>query len=324
MHNGLDVLDPDSRRGRIYRLLISHPGAPARLLAAQAGLSEAVVLAVLEELAAEGIAVTTGPEPRCWEALSPLQVVETLLQREAARQAELRRTGAELERLYRFARRDAGHYGALEVVQGNAQVLTVVRRLQTAARRQVRVIDMPPYSGPPDHYPVQETLQRERMAAGVVYRVIYHGSAFDDPIAGPNMARMIEAGEQARTLHEPPMKLALGDDDLAVITLAADDRPGAIALLIHPSSLFRALSNVFETLWNLAVPASAAGVDTRIDARDRQILTLMASGATDDAIARRLGLGRRTVVRRVSALVSGLGATTRFQAGVQAARRGWL
>ncbi|MFF5212658.1 hypothetical protein [Streptosporangium sp. NPDC000396] len=50
----------------------------------------------------------------------------------------------------------------------------------------------------------------------------------------------------------------------------------------------------------------------------------MASGATDEAIARRLGLGRRTVVRRVSALQRTLGATTRFQAGVQAARRGWL
>ncbi|MFI9721962.1 LuxR C-terminal-related transcriptional regulator [Streptomyces sp. NPDC052396] len=319
-----DVLDPDSTRGRVYRLLVSHPGAPAGLLATRAGLSEAVVLAVLEELAAEDIAVTAGPEARTWEALSPLQVVETLLQREAARQAALRRTGAELERLYRFARRDAGHYGALEVVEGNAQILTVVRRLQQSARHQVRVIDMPPYSGPPDHYLGQETLQRQRMAAGVVYRVLYHGSAFDDPIAGPNMARMIEAGEQARTLHEPPMKLAIGDNDLAVITLAGDDRPGAIALLVRPSSLFRALANVFESLWGLAVPASAAGVDTQIDARDRQILTLMASGATDDAIARRLGLGRRTVVRRVSALLAALGATTRFQAGVQAARRGWL
>ncbi len=81
---------------------------------------------------------------------------------------------------------------------------------------------------------------------------------------------------------------------------------------------------MFESLWRLAVPASVAGAGTQIDARDRQILTLMASGATDDVIARRLGLGRRTVVRRVSVLLAGLGATTRFQAGVQAARRGWL
>ncbi|MGW3040975.1 hypothetical protein ACWC9T_13250 [Kitasatospora sp. NPDC001159] len=72
------------------------------------------------------------------------------------------------------------------------------------------------------------------------------------------------------------------------------------------------------------MPATIAGVDLRIDERDRRILTLMASGATDDAIARRLGVGRRSVVRRVSTLLAHLGATTRFQAGVQAARKGWL
>ena len=50
----------------------------------------------------------------------------------------------------------------------------------------------------------------------------------------------------------------------------------------------------------------------------------MASGATDDAISRRLGLSRRTVVRRAARLLERLGASTRFQAGVQAAHRGWL
>ncbi|MCF3106135.1 helix-turn-helix transcriptional regulator [Streptomyces roseoverticillatus] len=326
-----DVLDPDSDRGRVYRYLVGHPRESAGRLAARSGLGEAVVRAVLKELAAEEFVVETDPQAgeacsgeASWEALPPVQVVEALLQRDAALQAALRRTGSELEQLYRFARKDAGHYGALEVVEDSARVLAISRQLQQSARHQLRVIDVPPYSGSPGHYLEQEVLQRERMAAGVVYRTIYHGSAFDDPVAGPNMARMIEAGEQARTLDDPPLKLAIGDGELAVVTLAADARPGVVSLLIRPSSLFRALSNVFESLWRLAVPVSAAGIGTQIDARDRQILTLMASGATDDAIARRLGLGRRTVVRRVSALLAGLGATTRFQAGVQAARRGWL
>ncbi|MFF7019660.1 LuxR C-terminal-related transcriptional regulator [Streptomyces klenkii] len=330
-----DVLDPDSDRGRVYHYLVGHPREPASRLAARCGLSETVVRAVLKELAAEEFVVATDPEPGvsaagedswedAWEAIPPAQVVEALLQRDAALRSALRRTGTELEQLYRFARKDAGHYGALEVVEDAARVLAISRQLQQAARHQIRVIDMPPYSGTAGHYLEQEVLQRERMAAGVAYRTIYHGSAFDDPVAGPNMARMIAAGEQARTLDDPPLKLAISDDELAVVTLAADARPGVVSLLIRPSSLFRALSNVFESLWRLAVPVSADGTGTQIDERDRQILTLMASGATDDAIARRLGLGRRTVVRRVSALLARLGATTRFQAGVQAARRGWL
>lgn len=62
----------------------------------------------------------------------------------------------------------------------------------------------------------------------------------------------------------------------------------------------------------------------RLSDRDRTIITLMAAGLTDEAIARRLRLSRRTVVRRITALLDRLGATTRFQAGVQAANRGWL
>ncbi|MFE7113874.1 response regulator transcription factor [Streptomyces sp. NPDC057654] len=320
-----DVLDPGSDRGRVYRSLVGHPREPVGRLAARTGLSEAVARAVLGELAAQDIVIATdaGGEER-WEALPPTQVVEALSQRDAAQWTALRRTGAELEQLYRFARRDAGHYGALEVVEDAARVLDVSRQLQRSARHQLRTIDTPPYSGTVDHYLGQEALQRERMTAGVAYRTIYDGSAFDDPIAGPNMTRMITAGEQARALDDPPMKLAITDSELAVVTLDADDHPGVVSLLIRPSSLFQALSNTFESLWRLAVPVSATGAGPQLDARDRQILTLMASGATDDAIARRLGLGRRTVVRRVSGLLTRLGATTRFQAGVQAARRGWL
>ncbi|MFD0381697.1 TrmB family transcriptional regulator [Streptomyces stramineus] len=223
-----DVLDPDSDRGRVYRSLVGHPREPVGRLAARAGLSETAVRAVLKELAAADIVTTADPdaEDASWEAAPPGQVVEALRQRDAALWTALRQTGAELERLYRFARRDTGHYGALEVVEDAARVLAVSLQLQQSARHQVRVIDVPPYSGTSDYYSEQEVLQRERMAAGVVYRAIYHGSAFDDPVSWPNMARMIEAGEQARTLDDPPMKLAIGDDELAVVTLAADDRPG--------------------------------------------------------------------------------------------------
>ncbi|MFB9905587.1 helix-turn-helix transcriptional regulator [Allokutzneria oryzae] len=115
-----------------------------------------------------------------------------------------------------------------------------------------------------------------------------------------------------------------GSRSAGIVGGALEGRDGVVALVIRPSSLLTALSNVFETLWKVAVPASAAGPGPVVDDRERQVLTLMASGATDDAIARRLGLSRRTVVRRMAELLRRLGATTRFQAGVQAARRGWL
>ena len=64
-------------------------------------------------------------------------------------------------------------------------------------------------------------------------------------------------------------------------------------------------------------PAEGAG-DQRL------LLGQLAGGAKDEQIARALGLSVRTVRRRVAELLVELGAESRFQAGVEAVRRGWI
>lgn len=59
-------------------------------------------------------------------------------------------------------------------------------------------------------------------------------------------------------------------------------------------------------------------------ADDSELLELLASGLTDAAIGRRLGVSYRTVQRRVRTLMMRLEAATRFQAGSRAVHRGWL
>ncbi|MGO1054747.1 helix-turn-helix transcriptional regulator [Crossiella sp. CA198] len=317
----LEALDPGTEHGRVYRALVCLPRAGVAELATETGIKPDTVRRLLHELVARNVAVAL--DGGAWEAHSPAEITESALRRDAVRRAEARQSGTELERLFRFVRREEGHYGALEVLADTERILATMQRMQRAATQEMRIIDRPPYFAQPSYYANQETLQFDRMAAGVGYRTIYYESAFNDGTI-PDIPRMIAAGEQARTLKEPPMKLVIADDQLAVVTLEAEGGQSVVALLIRPSSLFTALSNTFETLWKLAVPISAVGVDALEDDRDRVILTLMASGATDEAIARRLDLSRRTVVRRVAMLLDRLGATTRFQAGVQAARRGWL
>ncbi len=48
---------------------------------------------------------------------------------------------------------------------------------------------------------------------------------------------------------------------------------------------------------------------------------MMSTGAKDAAIARDLGLSLRTVRSEISALIAGLGAKSRFQAGCLLVRR---
>ncbi|MER5700912.1 helix-turn-helix domain-containing protein [Micromonospora sp. NPDC002296] len=54
---------------------------------------------------------------------------------------------------------------------------------------------------------------------------------------------------------------------------------------------------------------------------EERLIALLLSGITDEAIARHLGISYRTAQRHIAALMAGLGADTRFQAGVQAAFR---
>ncbi|MGC4939007.1 response regulator transcription factor [Kribbella sp. DT2] len=66
-------------------------------------------------------------------------------------------------------------------------------------------------------------------------------------------------------------------------------------------------------------PTPAAAKDLTV--RQVMIGRLMATGAKDAAIARQLGLSLRTVRSEISALIAGLGARSRFQAGCLLVRR---
>jgi DNA-binding NarL/FixJ family response regulator len=78
---------------------------------------------------------------------------------------------------------------------------------------------------------------------------------------------------------------------------------------------------MFDYAWDLAQPMPGARRDI---SQDRQLLILLASGFKDEAIARYLGWGLRTVRRRVAKLMDDLGAQTRFQLGAAAQSRGLL
>lgn len=313
------VLDPDSPQGRVYRALTRLGRSGVTALRSATGLSARDLVAVLGELAGLDAVV---PVDDGWVARPPARVLSEVLRSEEDRRAALWRAGAELDELYRQAR--GGGRPEVEPVTDLAELFALTERLQEHATERVRWLDRPPYRSTPARFASQESLQVKRMAAGVSYRVVYHRAVYDDAGLFAGMTRMIEHGEDARVLADHPVKLLIGDDRIALL-VPEPERVGVEgALVVHASGLLQAFGGLFETLWTLGVPVSSATPAVQLSERDRTIVTLMAAGLTDEAIARRLYLSRRTVVRRIAVLLDRLGATTRFQAGVQAANRGWL
>ncbi|HEV3358440.1 MAG TPA: transcriptional regulator [Pseudonocardiaceae bacterium] len=322
----VNPLDDASAAGSAYRYLVEHPRSTAEEVGAGTGVPTASVRDTLTHLAGAHAAVRlcTADGER-WEAEPPDSVVSARLLAEERRLVELRTVGTELARVYRAAREvDRSDIG-LEVVHEPGQAMAYYDQFQVLARSEIKALSGPPYI---DRHAATEdaqaATQAERMTAGVRYRVIYDSRVLDDLARVDYLFKAVELGEQARILTDSPMKVLISDDTRALLPLDPAGTGRNVSLIVHPSDLLDALIRVFETLWRLAVPLTGTSPTNQIDDRDQAIVTLMAAGLTDDAIARRLRLSRRSVVRRTGALLERLGATTRFQAGVQAARRGWL
>lgn len=313
-----DILDPDTEPGRVYRALTRLGLSTVDAIARDTGLARPAVTRTLGELAGADAVIRLDDG---WAARPPASVMSEVLREEEVRRTSLWRVGAELDELYHVARRDAGHRHDIEPVDPRT-IFALTEQLQERAAQRIRWLDRPPYRSTPEHFAAQESLQGKRMAAGLSYRTLYHQAVYDDADLFASMTRMTALGEDARVLAELPVKLIIGDDRTALL-VPEPDRTGVDGgLLLHASGLLNGFTAVFETLWTLGVPVTTSGA--QLSDRDRTIITLMAAGVTDDAIARRLRLSRRTVVRRITAMLDRLGATTRFQAGVQAANRGWL
>jgi DNA-binding CsgD family transcriptional regulator len=132
-----------------------------------------------------------------------------------------------------------------------------------------------------------------------------------------------DAGEEIRVLPQVVTRLLVIGGSHAVLP----EPLGHITtprILVRQRGIVQALGLLFDQLWEQSSPVAEYERGPGGDEVRRQLLRQLASGAQDDQIARRLGLSLRTVRRRVAALMVELGVDSRFQAGVEAARRGWL
>ncbi|WP_170155076.1 LuxR C-terminal-related transcriptional regulator [Lentzea atacamensis] len=256
-----------------------------------------------------------------WQAVAPDLAVEALI---AAREEQNRRARADVGPLMELYLRNRDEEQAdnafVEVVSGLGAVRELWNTLLNGAREEVCVLDQPPYVTPLGEHVALEDATRQR---DVKWRVVYDRSAVDLPGRVTEIIELVAAGERARVTPTLPFKLAVIDTHAAVLPVANGDVVDKV-LLIRPSALLDVLRSTFELYWDKGIPFSPGGIYAAAADVDPNLLGLLAAGLTDESIARQLGLAPRTVQRRVRQLMDRCGAQTRFQAGVQAMRRGWL
>jgi predicted transcriptional regulator len=280
---------------QVYLRLLRHGPASLASLAAATALTRRNLKGAIERLNAFGL-VSSLRQERVMAV--PLEIgVDHLIQQrrhdlEVIRQSALR-LGSELQEGVRVAGSDQ-----ITVLTRPHDVSLALPHLCQAAEQELRILVR---SGA-DGYPIPEVGQ------GVSRRVAFDLSLADLSVKG-------EA--EVRLARDVPTDLALADRHSALLQLDQS------ALVVRRGNLFDALEALFEAVWARATPLVMDAHDA-IDAQDRELLSLLVAGLTDDAAGARLNMSRRTVARRVQRLMMVTGAHSRLQLGWWARERDWL
>ena len=182
----------------------------------------------------------------------------------------------------------------VEILTGEQAAARRFQELQASCHEELLLFDRPPYAAPPDNPQQAPVLRR-----GVRWRTIYAPESMERPGAREHVESLMSAGEVARVLPGLPLKLVVVDRRTALLPLTLDQALAQTAV-IHRSTLLDAMVTLFETFWERALPlGSGPAAPHELTEQDRAVLSLLVTGAKDEAIARELGIGVRTLRRRM-------------------------
>ncbi len=177
----------------------------------------------------------------------------------------------------------------------------------------------------PDTLEASWPLDRRALERGVRLRSIYQDSFRNDPPTLRYVNRLGSLGAESRTLPTLPLVMVVVDGEVALVPLDPDDgRAGALEL--RSTGAVAVARMLFEQLWVNATPLGSAPArdGNGLTPQEDELLSLLAKGHTDATAARRLGVSLRTVRRMNAELTARMQVRSRFQAGAEAARRGWV
>jgi sugar-specific transcriptional regulator TrmB len=321
----LEAVGISESQEQLYRRLIGEGPSSLEDFSADTGLAVEVLQLELAVLEARGLVSRVAGSDDQFVAVPPDIALESLM---VQRREELERAEHGMLQLlheYRAATDTSRPDRLVEVVTGRGSVVQRFMRLQESAEHEVMICHKPPFAAPSSG---PNAIEMRLLGKGVRYRVIYDADLLEDPDELEHMKHHAASGEDSVVLKDVPVKLAIADRRSALVPLTLNDpRVEESALVVHSSTMLDALATLFDMLWERSAPLRLAlhgGADATIGTDDSKLLELLAAGLKDEAIARHTSLGLRTVRRRIHRISEALGASSRFQAGVEATKRGWL
>ncbi|MEK9523766.1 LuxR C-terminal-related transcriptional regulator [Streptomyces sp. NPDC087908] len=318
----------------LYQELRASPGDSLDAAARRLDLTEAERERCRTELTGLGlIEPPAGPVPGAAPAVvAPDVALLRLLQHERerleSRLAETSRAHTALETLagpFLRAGTETGSEVEVLIVDDPERVRRELADLTNTVRRSVHSM----LTGSVRREDMARELDRDRdrVARGVRVQAMYSQRVGQVPEMVQHLAERAALGVEVRLSPVVPMNMVLADENFALLPTDPRD-PDSAAVLARGPGLVRSYLALYAYCWNAATPyghAEPAPHDGGgLTEQQRAALRMLASGIKDEQVARSLGVSLRTVSRLISEVMQELGAASRFEAGVQAARLGLL
>nr|WP_319355028.1 helix-turn-helix transcriptional regulator [Streptomyces turgidiscabies] len=318
----------------VYRGMLKHPDDGVTELCGRLGLTESVVQATLDQLSELGLIRPTSRDAQYVYAVRPHLAMEILLARKqaevAAQQQQLEESRAAAVRLIsEFAGHtpnslhdDVEHLKSLDHIRDHLAMMS--------SSVESELISFAP-GGPqtPENMRNSRPLTEKLLARGVTIRTIYLDSIRNDPATVTHAEWLTSVGAQVRVVPTLPNRVVISDRRVAVLATDSENT-AAGAVTIRTPGVLVTLCSLFDTIWQTAEPLGSTVQEHQEPSGDtltpqrREALKLLAQGATDETVAKRLGVSYRTARRMATGLMTHLDARSRFEAGVHAAQRGLI
>ncbi|MEU8008839.1 LuxR C-terminal-related transcriptional regulator [Micromonospora parva] len=310
----------------VYRAMLAEPSWGVADLSSYLGISERSVRKALDVLA--DLSLLTPSASQDLHPVNPVLGLAPLLNRA---EEEIRRQQLEIEATRQAISTITAAY------ESRTQGLNDVTRMEGVDAVRARLVELadmarrecwslsPGGAHEPDAMAASRDPNRLAVERGVEMRCVYQDAYRNDPDTVAYAKWLSGLGGQIRTVPSVPMKMIVVDRAVALLPISpSDPRVGAVE--VTSPSVLLAICALFQQVWAAGEPLqspSRTEADTPTP-MELDVLRLLADGQTDEAVARKLGLSVRSVRRVVADVTSRLGASSRFQAGVAAARKGWI
>ncbi|MFJ9743150.1 LuxR C-terminal-related transcriptional regulator [Streptomyces sp. NPDC101166] len=326
----LTDLGLDAAAEVVYRGMLTHPDASLTDLGKRLGMPGEEIRRALDRLSELALVRPSSQDPGQVHAVSPHLGMEILLARQQAELAALQQRveasrSAAARLIAEFTHGQSSHPNeSVQYLRGVDSIRDYLAALNNQVEEEFLTF-APGGAQTEANMQASRPLNKRLLDRGINMRTVYLDSIRRDQASVEHAEWLTQHGAHVRTVPSLPNRMIICDRRVAIIANDSDDTSvGAIAITLP--GLISSLCALFESEWRNAQPLGEPTKHQPGELTPQQLtaLQLLTQGATDESIAKKLGVSPRTARRVATSLLTHLNARSRFQAGVHAVQEGYL